>query len=557
MARRRDHVVEALVHEPFCTCLSNNTAILDSLQAMFLDSNDNPFISDDLMNFFKSNPDALKQFMEFTPPPPPLPMISPLNSFDLTANSGLQYLMSNMTNLSSTLEQETKKGSQPLPLLEPATSSTSVSPSPSSSVAEAIFEGRKRNHRRRTRSSPVWMYFKVEDGFTKCLHCPYSTKSAYSTNLKSHMRTHHPALFDQVLDLEASYNFKTASVQLNGTVLEGIAISHKDDPLAPMTDVALSYNLNGTSFDTSKLLAETHPNLVSSLTASKPINPYRSSEATTFNKNVKKRRCLRRHPVWTYFHDIDEKHIQCNKCTFITLSSYTTNLKMHLRAHHQEEFVDVVTQELQARKEEDSGHSPHTGGKRKRRTAEELEAVLEKYKGKFNMSQNPPVLSPMSNLNDSDTAFLNTMLSLTNNTSAIPTITIESSDSSPTSPPPQQSFDSPQLAVTPASSPAMSFKQLFPNRNPHEELESLQSLFRTLQEMSHSDSNYRTIMQHGREHIIGKFINFIGADQVGLLVTPAFQQLVACLDPNYAFPKDVNTLINWARAASENDNKTQ
>lgn len=75
----------------------------------------------------------------------------------------------------------------------PPPSSTSPNDSGTSSV-----------RRRRQRRNPVWNYFDVTGGLAVCRHCSYSTKSVYSTNLKVHLRSHHPKLFEMVMIFRAN-----------------------------------------------------------------------------------------------------------------------------------------------------------------------------------------------------------------------------------------------------------------------------------------------------------------------------------------------------------------
>ncbi|PIO57351.1 hypothetical protein TELCIR_21242, partial [Teladorsagia circumcincta] len=51
-----------------------------------------------------------------------------------------------------------------------------------------------------------------------------------------------------------------------------------------------------------------------------------------------KRRRLRRHPVWMFFKDLEDRMVGCINCSFRTGSAFSTNLKMHLKAHHKEDY---------------------------------------------------------------------------------------------------------------------------------------------------------------------------------------------------------------------------
>uniref|UniRef100_A0A915D5N3 BED-type domain-containing protein n=1 Tax=Ditylenchus dipsaci TaxID=166011 RepID=A0A915D5N3_9BILA len=142
-----------------------------------------------------------------------------------------------------------------------------------------------------------------------------------------------------------------------------------------------------------------------------------SSDTNNEHQNLaekfkQKRKRLRRHPVWTFFKDFEDKIVGCIMCNFRTTSAFSTNLKMHLRAHHKEEYLQVMESELEqcvdgrvGKGEEGlqpmeapntaTNYSHHnfenglqtvqvnsrTGRvKRKRKTAEELQMIIEKCK---------------------------------------------------------------------------------------------------------------------------------------------------------------------------------
>lgn len=78
-----------------------------------------------------------------------------------------------------------------------------------------------------------------------------------------------------------------------------------------------------------------------------------------------KRRRLRRHPVWMFYRDLEDRvrakfgntdrNIQmvgCINCDFKTGSAFSTNLKMHLKAHHKEDYAKVLKLEDEMRIEE-------------------------------------------------------------------------------------------------------------------------------------------------------------------------------------------------------------
>ena len=65
--------------------------------------------------------------------------------------------------------------------------------------------------RKRPRRNPVWKFFDVRDGNAFCQRCPYSTRSVFSTNLKVHLKSHHPDLYHEVITAE--YNMLSNAPQ--------------------------------------------------------------------------------------------------------------------------------------------------------------------------------------------------------------------------------------------------------------------------------------------------------------------------------------------------------
>ncbi|CAG9534029.1 unnamed protein product [Cercopithifilaria johnstoni] len=84
------------------------------------------------------------------------------------------------------------------------------------------------------------------------------------------------------------------------------------------------------------------------------ITPSASSQSAI----VLKRRRLRRHPVWRFFKDVGDgsKTVKCVNCPFSTSSPFSTNLKMHLKAHHKSDYRLILILESRQRLEE--GISP-------------------------------------------------------------------------------------------------------------------------------------------------------------------------------------------------------
>ncbi|KAK6026893.1 hypothetical protein OSTOST_07122 [Ostertagia ostertagi] len=89
-----------------------------------------------------------------------------------------------------------------------------------------------------------------------------------------------------------------------------------------------------------------------------------------------KRRRLRRHPVWMFFKDLEDRvdkrraseqrckvnsfqMVGCINCSFRTGSAFSTNLKMHLKAHHKEDYERVLKLEGDMRVEENVTGPPN------------------------------------------------------------------------------------------------------------------------------------------------------------------------------------------------------
>ncbi|RCN37252.1 hypothetical protein ANCCAN_16865 [Ancylostoma caninum] len=72
-----------------------------------------------------------------------------------------------------------------------------------------------------------------------------------------------------------------------------------------------------------------------------------------------KRRRLRRHPVWMFFKDLEDRMVGCINCNFRTGSAFSTNLKMHLKAHHKDDYERVLKLEGDMRVEENVTGPPN------------------------------------------------------------------------------------------------------------------------------------------------------------------------------------------------------
>lgn len=81
-------------------------------------------------------------------------------------------------------------------------------------------------------------------------------------------------------------------------------------------------------------------------------------------------------------------------CTFKTQSAFSTNLKMHLKAHHKVEYLDVMQMELETVNVDNGGAGGGGGGgtnvlrnhlgKRPRKTVEEIQYIIDKCKSNLN-----------------------------------------------------------------------------------------------------------------------------------------------------------------------------
>ncbi|KHJ80521.1 hypothetical protein OESDEN_19804 [Oesophagostomum dentatum] len=91
--------------------------------------------------------------------------------------------------------------------------------------------------RKRQRRNPVWPYFDVIDGTARCKQCLYSTKSVFSTNLKVHLRSHHRADYEKVIQAEDALNLNALLLSGNSGKLFSTDLTRKRMP--PMTSSIL------------------------------------------------------------------------------------------------------------------------------------------------------------------------------------------------------------------------------------------------------------------------------------------------------------------------------
>uniref|UniRef100_A0A1I8EV22 BED-type domain-containing protein n=1 Tax=Wuchereria bancrofti TaxID=6293 RepID=A0A1I8EV22_WUCBA len=245
--------------------------------------------------------------------------------------------------------------------------------------------------RKRQRRNPVWPYFIVKDGVATCKHCNYSTKSVFSTNLKVHLRTHHHDLFEEVLKAEEEQQEQITTRTLP-TTSRSILDSPKafSEPQLPLDYLKTTPDLTKSLPDFLKVISEASVKSVANapLNQTKALVTGDNERLKTLNKIpqispssynityasgrtdkvtspmgsqsaiVLKRRRLRRHPVWRFFKDVGDgsKTVKCVNCPFSTSSPFSTNLKMHLKAHHKSDYRLILILESRQRLEE--GISP-------------------------------------------------------------------------------------------------------------------------------------------------------------------------------------------------------
>uniref|UniRef100_F1KTR6 Gex-3-interacting protein 13 n=1 Tax=Ascaris suum TaxID=6253 RepID=F1KTR6_ASCSU len=246
--------------------------------------------------------------------------------------------------------------------------------------------------KKRQRRNPVWPYFDVNDGVANCKQCSYNTTSVFSTNLKVHLRTHHNATYKLVIEAEEQQHAalqKSLVSSPSATALSGSnpfmhRVTTTALPSLPLTNV--TPNTSGGDLSLGQILSRVSTSESRSATSSGPATPissvgeadnvfdtastsdYDLTYSTLLNggridegclpalnqsTSASKRRRVRRHPVWRFFKDVDgTKSVGCVKCSFSTASPFSTNLKMHLKAHHKDDYTLVLRLEAQQREEE-------------------------------------------------------------------------------------------------------------------------------------------------------------------------------------------------------------
>uniref|UniRef100_A0A8L8JXM9 BED-type domain-containing protein n=1 Tax=Heligmosomoides polygyrus TaxID=6339 RepID=A0A8L8JXM9_HELPZ len=272
--------------------------------------------------------------------------------------------------------------------------------------------------RKRQRRNPVWPYFDVIDGTARCKQCLYSTKSVFSTNLKVHLRSHHRADYEKVIQAEDALNLNALLLSGNSSKLFSTDLTRKRMP--PMTSSILmtinkcefSMNLllpswcsklilnmfkaqaqqkqqqqqqqaqqhqqqqqqqaqqqqhqqhhqqaplalNAANLAALNQMARNQLNNADYFVAEMPSAPH-GTDANGMPQP--KRRRLRRHPVWMFFKDLEDRMVGCINCSFRTGSAFSTNLKMHLKAHHKDDYERVLKLEGDMRVEENVTGPPN------------------------------------------------------------------------------------------------------------------------------------------------------------------------------------------------------
>ncbi|CAJ0578839.1 unnamed protein product, partial [Mesorhabditis spiculigera] len=370
--------------------------------------------------------------------PNPFANFQQLQQFINQGNNPLQAFAANFPNLPN-LPPIASSSFAPAPVQQQPVFTNSGATNPDGTPAP--------QKRKRQRRNPVWPYFDVIDGTARCKQCLYSTKSVFSTNLKVHLRSHHRADYDKVIEAEDALNLNalllsgntgrgqkrqlppmTTSIlqtinklanqsvggddsnPLNNVLRQTLAAGNlqqqmqqaaKNLPLNFMNGSPLQNNIMGrqlaealasaqqaqaqtqkpsTPVSHAQSPAPTTPITAASTplsfppTPSTPSTPAPSSAPVIaeqffkqFNINFPgnfamgqspveapqpKRRRLRRHPVWMFFTDLEDRMVGCISCTFRTGSAFSTNLKMHLKAHHKEDYQKVMKLEDEMRIEE-------------------------------------------------------------------------------------------------------------------------------------------------------------------------------------------------------------
>uniref|UniRef100_A0AC35GJ83 BED-type domain-containing protein n=1 Tax=Panagrolaimus sp. PS1159 TaxID=55785 RepID=A0AC35GJ83_9BILA len=411
--------------------------------------------------------------------------------------------------------------------------------------------------RKRPRRNPVWVYFEIRDNIAYCMEdgCKYNTGSVYSTNLKVHLKSHHHDKYREVL--LAEYRNQMAQQTQQGQSLCLAA------PAVMGTTLMIPNNIDQTE---KKEITERHPTLGSMLQVKKPVVPQITekplanspllaaalkkstspcSNDESFNDRMKKRKRLRRHPVWNFFDDLDDKNIGCLQCDFKTSSGFTTNLKMHLKAHHRNDYIQVMQMECEQRKEEGCIDSAPQG-KKKKRTAEELETMLEAYKAKHGTELD----DLHGNISPQALENIATLLSLSNNLKmeCDTSTTMDYDDEGVSSPeelqPAEMTFESLKAQLE-DEKPLIS-EETDKDEEDDESLAKFREFMANLTQLSVDNNAAKDLMKQTRDVALGRVIKEIGIQNISLITSHVFRQLLIALDPTYKLPSDMDHLRQLA-----------
>jgi hypothetical protein len=303
-----------------------------------------------------------------------------------------------------------------------------------------------------------------------------------------------------------------------------------------------------------------------------------SSSLDPMDRTKQKRKRLRRHPVWQYFCDVDEKVVGCVMCSFRTVSAFSTNLKMHLKAHHKQEYLHVMELELEQRQDEESSAvgmeegqtsegSANAGSryKRRRKTVEELQGIIDKCKNNMQkdkcrrssiassssamastaLGSNGVAFDPEKMVGMSATEQLEAMVGFMCSDPAVSdlfngnTFSLDASDYGEDSTDTTSAVDAgdPLLPTSfgDIEEGKKSFRDMLSQLRDDATEKTVQSIKKHTQE---------SIKKHTQENSLAKLVQRVGS--VELFLTEEFRNFVSSLAPDFAFPQvdDLYAMLN-------------
>ncbi|MCP9259177.1 Protein GEI-13 [Dirofilaria immitis] len=157
-------------------------------------------------------------------------------------------------------------------------------------------------------------------------------------------------------------NLSSAAVLL-GILNQTNLASSLPELLKTISDASAKFAANASLNQTKALLPSDNERLktLNKISQNSPSSYYTSGKTDKITSPVGnqsaivlKRRRLRRHPVWRFFKDVGDgsKTVKCVNCPFSTSSPFSTNLKMHLKAHHKSDYRLILILESRQRLEE-------------------------------------------------------------------------------------------------------------------------------------------------------------------------------------------------------------